>query len=245
MVVATVRSDRKEDTPLRVIACECGTKIRVRNKNRGRALKCPACDQGLALDAEANVLPSMDAVQGGATCQICQTEIAAGEGCVECPACDQTQHRDCWAEVGGCGTYGCKQAPSVEKTPESADAPLTARGDTKDCPACGEEIKSIALRCRYCDTEFNTVDPMSLRDLARQGRRSDASKQTRSTVTGSFVLSLIGCLAPIMLFVWAALLVSKREQLKQCGPQYPVMAWAGVGISVIYTILLVGSFLLE
>lgn len=222
-----------------IVVCECGAKIRVSAKNRGRAVKCPSCQQGLVLDSDGQVLTAgRSHGGGGAQCQICQSEIAAGETCVECPDCKQNQHRDCWAEVGGCGTYGCRQAPSVEKTPDSADAPLTAWGDTKECPACGEDIKSIALRCRYCGTDFDSVDPMTLRDLDRQSRRKDDSKQLRTNVILLFIVSIFGCLAPITLLVWIWMTRTKQAELKRCGPQFPVMAWSALSLSALYTVLI-------
>jgi hypothetical protein len=65
--------------------------------------------------------------------------MQAGERSVTCPSCDQVHHQECWSEVGGCGTYGCKQAPKIDKSEATSAAPLTAWGDTKKCPACGTE----------------------------------------------------------------------------------------------------------
>ena len=77
-------------------------------------------------------------------------------------------------------------------------APRSAWGETKKCPACGEKIKSIALRCRYCGTEFDTVDPLSLKDLRKQVVKEERLQSTRALVVVLFVLSIVGCLAPII-----------------------------------------------
>ena len=38
---------------------------------------------------------------------------------------DQVHHLECWAEIGGCGTYGCKQAPAaLEKAPATFPSPV-------------------------------------------------------------------------------------------------------------------------
>lgn len=43
----------------------------------------------------------------GKTCPYCQTPFEGADGVVVCSACRMPHHRDCWAENGGCTTYGC------------------------------------------------------------------------------------------------------------------------------------------
>lgn len=226
----------------RIIACECGANVRLPNKTANRAFRCPACKSALALTVDAKVLSTRQLQPGdvGATCPICQTSIAATEFIVTCPQCDQVHHRECWSEIGGCGTYGCEQAPALDKSEATAAQPLTAWGDTKKCPMCGEKIKSIALRCRYCGTDFDTADPLSIKDLHRQAKRDESLKSLRQTTITIFVVSIIGCVAPIIGLVGLAYFLPKREQLARCGPLYQVMAFAAVILSGIYTLLLFG-----
>ena len=158
---------------------------------------------------------------------------------VTCPKCDQVHHRECWSEVGGCGTYGCEQAPAIDKSEAAPQTPMSAWGDTKTCPVCGEEIKSIAVRCRYCNTDFNTADPLTLKDLHRQADQGDTLKKLKQTTLTVFVVSiLIPCVAPLTGIAGAAYFLPKRDQLQKCGPLHQVMAFASLIVSAIYTLLL-------
>lgn len=228
------------------IVCECGVKVRLPEGQAGQSFRCPKCGVALATTASSVVLNSIPLGAGQeAICSICQTNIRPNENCVTCPSCDQIHHRECWSEVGGCGTYGCKEASAVDNSEATSGTPLTAWGDTKKCPACGEEIKSIALRCRYCKTEFSSVDPMSVTDLRSQAHTSDKTDQLKNWVIGLFVLSLLGCLAPITLIVSMTYLLPKQETLKRCGPLFVIMGWTSIVLSSLYTVLLLLFFLFQ
>ena len=230
-----------------IIACGCGAKVRLPTKSAHRVFRCPACKTALALTLDAKVLSSRQLAPGdaGATCPICQTAVAAEEFVVSCPVCDQVHHRECWSEIGGCGTYGCTQAPVIDKSAASAPVATSAWGDTKTCPMCGEKIKSIALRCRYCETDFDTADPLTMDDLHRRAGRVDELKKLKTNTVWLFAVSLTGCLAPIAGLISSAYLLPKREQLAKCGPLYSFLAWGALVVSGLFTALIAVSVLFE
>jgi len=233
-------------TQAEIIRCECGVSVRVPAQRGQRTLRCPKCRVELAVPPAAPAAPAaqvearqLSTGSDGVLCPICQTRITAGEERVACPECEQSHHQDCWVEIGGCSTYGCTRAPSLE-TDGPAQPPHTAWGDNKQCPACGETIKSIALRCRYCGTDFESVDPLQLRDLHRRAVRDDSLKKVRQSAVALFVVSLVGCFAPLMLIISLCVVIPKHKQLVKSGPLYAVMGWAAVVISGFWSLILLG-----
>ncbi|QDV49793.1 RING finger protein [Gimesia fumaroli] len=229
-----------------IVTCECGVKVRLPDSERNRSFQCPKCKKQIALTTDLKVLFSAPLDVGQtAVCPICQSDIQANESCVQCPDCDQTHHRECWSEIGGCGTYGCQQAPAPVDSDKTSQVPLTAWGDTKECPACGEVIKSIALKCRYCSTTFDSTDPMSLNDLKNQYDRGERVDSMRNSVIGLFVFSMIGILAPLALLVSLIYVLPRRKQLSQSGPITSILAWVSVALNIFYTLLMFLFFILS
>jgi hypothetical protein len=53
--------------------------------------------------------------QIGKICPYCQTAIQASEKVFECPDCGMPHHAECWAENGGCTTFGCADMPKPRR----------------------------------------------------------------------------------------------------------------------------------
>src|SRR5262249_7684314 len=140
--------------------------------------------------------PAGDEVAGRA-CPICQTQVVRGESIVACPACELSYHEECWEENGGCGAYGCAEAPEAGK-PKAADPGAVHWGDaTKKCPSCRSEIKGQALVCMHCKAQFWTRDPISRQQWEGREYTGHELTKVRNAMMGVFVASACGCLFPI------------------------------------------------
>jgi hypothetical protein len=170
--------------------------------------------------------------------------VTGDEPLVICPECQQTHHLECWAEIGGCATYGCRQAPALPKAEATSGSRTTAAGggwgDEKRCPNCGELIKASALRCRFCRSEFDTTDPLSASELRRRKQRKSSTEQMKWILPLTFLVSIPGCVAPLMLIFAGCLLGFQGPAIRAAGPVYSVLGYAALAISGVYTLLMLG-----
>ncbi|MCY2968257.1 MAG: zinc ribbon domain-containing protein [Planctomycetota bacterium] len=221
-----------------IITCDCGSRVRLPEDKANRSFRCPVCKMAIALTIDATVLKStrLGDKAIGCACPICQTDIGGDEPAIVCPGCDQFHHVECWSTIGGCGTYGCKQAPSLPKS--STPAGEGGWGDFNNCPSCGEEIKSSALKCRHCGVKFETAEPLTPRELKKRREQKAAAGQLRYVMPGLLILSVLGCPAPLTLVVSGILVAMKKKELQKAGPLYVVLGYASIVVSAIYTLLL-------
>ena len=92
--------------------------------------------------------------------------------------------------------------------------------------------------------DFDTVDPLSIKDLHKRAVKEERLQSTRSIVVTLFVLSiLVGCLAPLMAVVTLAYVLTQRKTIARAGPVYLIMGYSAIGVSVLYSILMAAFWL--
>ena len=63
--------------------------------------------------------------------------------------------------------------------------------------------------------------------------------QLKNVVVINFVVTLIGCLAPLTLIFGLAYLLPRREMLNKCGPIFVILGWISIGLSSLYCLLFI------
>lgn len=176
-----------------------------------------------------------------ARCSICYTVLREGEPVTGCPECRQDYHKTCWDEIGGCGTYGCKQAAVAEKPPPPVLVGA-GWGDTKPCPSCNQQINSSLLVCR-CGARFPWADPMTAEDYhAWQDEQAQLAGYRRLLIW-MFCLSMTVFASPVTGPIAGLFAFAKRKQLAGAAGTYLAMGYGSAALGAMFTTIIVAAVL--
>jgi hypothetical protein len=168
-----------------------------------------------------------------ATCTICLTEFGPEDEACACPACAALYHRECWEENGGCGVYGCSQAPAVEPR-GTLEVPVSHWGqEHKECPVCGMRIAAAAVRCRQCGASFATANPQdagAFQKSAAQLKRLPAARRNTIII---FTLCIVPCIAPLGVLGGAGWWLVRRRDVAALPPFHRALLKIGLGIGLV------------
>jgi hypothetical protein len=190
--------------------------------------------------APTNSSPAVDQ----AFCAICQTEIGPREKRTHCPECKVSYHVDCWTDNGGCAIYGCAAVPPTEKL-QDVEVPVSYWGkEDKACPACGQSIVALAIRCRYCGATFESSRPRDRHEFVADAIRKQRTPQLSKHAIWVLVTGLIPFTAPLCLIVGGIWFLRNRKELRELPATSRAMAMIGLGVAGLQTIFLVLVFVL-
>ncbi len=151
---------------------------------------------------------------------------------MECPACNTEYHAECWQENGGCGVYGCAQAPAVEQR-GTLEIPVSYWGqENKPCPSCGKQILAAAVRCRHCGAIFSSARPEGATEFKQRTALEQRLPTVRRTLLWLFGLCIVPCLAPIGV-IWGLIWYPRhREEVESLPSLYPALYKIGLGVGI-------------
>lgn len=180
---------------------------------------------------------------GRGFCSICQNPIVPGDPTRLCEHCGASYHTACWESNRGCGTYGCKLAPEALKMEVSSEERDGGWGDAKECPNCGEVLKSSALKCKRCKVTFDTHAPLTPEDYqAQQARRAEAKRATGLAIV-LFCVSALGVLAPLALALSGSWMFSRRQMFRRrAASAAELLVYGAAALSLAYVVLMIAIF---
>lgn len=170
-----------------------------------------------------------------ARCSICHTLIQETDECTSCPECQQDYHASCWAELGGCATYACKEAVPAEKAPVTEQVGA-GWGDEKTCPRCGKTIGASLLVCS-CGAKFPYPEPMTKEEWRAHRRREDDLSGTRKKLVLLFIFSLFGIPAPVLGAIAGTIAYRRRADLAGADGTYLAIGFGAAALGATYLLI--------
>ncbi|MBI4614358.1 MAG: hypothetical protein HY720_12165 [Planctomycetes bacterium] len=121
---------------------------------------------------------------------------------------------------------------------------------TKSCPVCGEEIKAIARKCRYCG-EYLDGAPMQERRGSRAASYAETIAEEKAVT--AFIFGILGVVLCAPIFGPLALVKGnevKRAARAACvpvpglGTAGLVLGWVGSGLAILQILYVVLAFVI-
>ncbi|MGN1306148.1 MAG: RING finger protein [Faecousia sp.] len=184
----------------------------------------------------------------GKVCPFCKTELKEGDAVIVCPTCGIAHHENCWAENGGCTTFGCKEQQYAAQPPRPAAVCGTCGNALEDgqdfCPKCGTpRARKQTNFCANCGTELQDGQEFCHRCGHKAGLTVDATVASainqynagvQKTNSKKKMLPLIIGIAAAAVVIIAIVLIvslsgSKGPDFEKLYDEYCSPVWAKVG----------------
>lgn len=210
----------------------CGRDISAPDAGAGKRGKCPGCGDPIMVPAADTPpeegAPNRDTVQGGGSVSSALDQFQSQAGREE-PYEAEEVHDE----------YEVEAPRSRRRSASRDDDDDEMYDDEKQCPSCGELIRSSARRCRYCGEDFGG---------GRRRRRGRIRENSNSTAQTLGTLSIVaGALALVFSFCCGFLALPFGVTglvLGIIGKDSGAPAIVGIVLSVLSFLLMVGVFFL-
>ena len=203
-------------------------------------MRCPRCKAELVLASEGRIItarPGAIRRHRAATARSARRHPAS-EASSPARVCDQIHHRECWADVGGCATYGCENAAKSEKAAAGRDAAL-GLGRHQEVPGLRGDHQGDRTAMPILRDRFRYRGPAQPRRICvKRVEKEEGSQSTRSAGDCPIRPERSGLPGPDRGDRRACYILPKRATIAKAGPIYLVMGYSAIGISVVYSILM-------